>query len=208
MIPVVVSTPIRVLLPTLAPDVLIDARMRKRAQPETQHGWAPLSVGLGPNFVAGDTVDVAVETSWEDLGAIVTQGPTRSLAGEPRAILGHERDRLVYAPVAGIFRTEHHLRAVVQRGDAVATIDGTVLTAPLDGALRGLTHDGVPVASGTKVIEVDPRGPVGATAGIGERPGRIADGVLTAVQRWQVLGTGQHDDHMITVAGVSPDTTG
>jgi xanthine dehydrogenase accessory factor len=43
---------------------LIDARMRKRAVPEKQRGIAPLTIGLGPNFIAGETVDLAIETSW------------------------------------------------------------------------------------------------------------------------------------------------
>jgi xanthine dehydrogenase accessory factor len=42
---------------------VIDARMRKRAVPERQRGMAPLTIGLGPNFIAGETVDVAIETS-------------------------------------------------------------------------------------------------------------------------------------------------
>ncbi len=138
------------LVGRLSPDVLVDARMRKRAQPEVQRGVASLTVGLGPNCIAGETVDVAVETSWENLGALVTSGPTLPLAGEPRAILGHARDRFVYAPVAGLFRTEHALRDVVRRGEIVAHIEGAVLTAPLDGALRGLTHDAVAVAVGTR----------------------------------------------------------
>jgi xanthine dehydrogenase accessory factor len=43
---------------------LIDARMRKRAVPEKQRGIAPLTIGLGPNFISGETVDLAIETSW------------------------------------------------------------------------------------------------------------------------------------------------
>src|ERR1700720_2912121 len=35
--------------------VLVDARMRKRAVPELQRGLAPLTIGLGPNLVAGGT---------------------------------------------------------------------------------------------------------------------------------------------------------
>lgn len=43
--------------------VLVDARLRKRSIPEQQRGLAPLTIGLGPNFVARDTVDLAIETS-------------------------------------------------------------------------------------------------------------------------------------------------
>jgi xanthine dehydrogenase accessory factor len=55
------------------------------------------------------------------------------------------------------------------------------LRAPLEGILRGLVHDGVPVAEGAKVIEVDPRGDLTKVYGIGPRPRRIAEGVLEAI---------------------------
>ncbi len=37
-------------------------------------------------------------------------------------------------------------------GEGVAHIGTVALTAPLAGVLRGLTHDGVPAAVGTKVM--------------------------------------------------------
>lgn len=90
------------LLGVLAPQVLVAARMRKRAQPEVQRGLAPLTIGVAPNFVAGETTDLAVETSWgPDLGAVLARGATRSPAGEPRPIAGHGRDRYVYARAMG-----------------------------------------------------------------------------------------------------------
>jgi xanthine dehydrogenase accessory factor len=60
----------------------------------------------------------------------------------------------------------------------VAQVDAT----PLTGILRGLTHDGVPVAERTKTIEVDPRGQDATVTGLGERPARIAEGVLRVVR--------------------------
>ena len=170
-----------VLLRLVAPDVLVDARMRKRDRPEAQRGLAPLAIGLGPNFVAGETIDIVVETSWEQLGHVVTRGSALPLRGEPRPIAGHARDRYVCAPVAGTLRTACAIGQSVAAGEIVARIDGTTLTAPLSGVLRGLTHDGVQVAAGTKVIEIDPRGDPALVRGIGERPARIADGVLQAI---------------------------
>jgi xanthine dehydrogenase accessory factor len=171
------------VLAALLPDVLVDARMRKRAQPETQRGLAPLTIGLGPNFVAGETVDVAVETQWGDeLGTLVRQGATKPLGGEPRAFEGHARDRFVYAPVAGVMHTQAAIAQRVGKGETVATIGDESLHAPLDGILRGLVHDGVPVAAGAKVLEVDPRGDLTKVYGIGPRPRRIAEGVLAAMQ--------------------------
>lgn len=172
------------LLTALHPDVLIDARMRKHHQPEIQRGLAELSIGLGPNFVAGETTDLAIETSWGDeLGRVITQGTTRSLAGEPREIAGHGRDRYVYAPATGMFFTIFDIGDPVKAGQVIAHIDANSLIAPLDGVLRGLTHDAVPVTAGTKVIEVDPRGFTAVVSGIGERPGRIAAGVLQAIEK-------------------------
>jgi xanthine dehydrogenase accessory factor len=172
------------VLAAVLPDVLVDARMRKRAEPEVQRGLAPLTIGLGPNFVAGETTDLAIETQWgDDLGAIVAQGATKPLGGEPRAFAGHARDRFVYAPVGGVMRTQAQIAQRVAAGEVVATIDDEPLHAPLDGILRGLVHDGVPVAEGAKIVEVDPRGDLTKVFGIGPRPRRIAEGVLEAVTR-------------------------
>ena len=83
-------------------------------------------------------------------------------------------------------------------GETVATIDGEALLARLGGILRGLVHDGVPVAAGAKVVEVDPRGDLTKVYGIGPRPRRIAEGVLEAIQigaaesRRHLAGTQAH----------------
>jgi xanthine dehydrogenase accessory factor len=184
-IPVVIAD-LLALLEVLQPAVLIDARMRKHHQPEVQRGLAPLTIGLGPNFIAGQTTDLAVETSWGDaLGQVYYQGATKPLAGEPRPIAGHGRDRYVYAPVAGVFRTSFEIGDLVNAGEIIAQIGATPLNAPLSGAIRGLTRDSVPVTAKTKIIEIDPRGSAAVVAGIGERPGRIAAGVLAAVQEWR-----------------------
>lgn len=162
--------------------VLIDARMRERAIPERQRDLAPLTIGLGPNFIAGENVDLAIETRWGDrLGAVIEAGPTLPLAGEPRSVGGVGRARFIYAPVAGRFETAARIGGQVMADDIIATIGSVLLPAPLTGMLRGLTHSGVPVAIGTKIIEVDPRGDPSAAFGLGERPRRIAEGVCRAL---------------------------
>jgi hypothetical protein len=47
-----------------------------------------------------------------------------------------------------------HVGEIVEAEDIVAYVDSTALLAPIGGALRGLTRDGVPVTVRTKVIEV------------------------------------------------------
>ena len=179
----VTDAPADLVLGILRPDILVDARMRKRAMPEPQRGLAPLTVGLGPNFVAGEGVDVAVETSWgEALGTVIRRGSPRPLAGDPRPIAGHSRDRYVAAPDDGLFVTTRAIGEAVAPGDEVARIGPHVLVAPLAGILRGLTHEGARVSRGRKVIEVDPRGDPRAAFGIGERPARIASGVQEAIE--------------------------
>lgn len=171
----------RKILEYMRPLVLIDARMNKRAIPERQSGLAPLTIGLGPNFVAGETTDLVVETAWEDLGRIITEGSSRPLAGEPRPINGFGRERYVYAPVDGRFETDCAIGMAVAKGQAVACIGDEVIRSPLDGCLRGLSHAGAAVKAGTKVVEVDPRGDPAKAFGIAERPGRLALAVLAAV---------------------------
>jgi xanthine dehydrogenase accessory factor len=166
---------------------VIDARMRKRAVPEGQRGLAPLTIGLGPNFIAGENVDVAIETSWGDnLGAVIEAGSTLPLAGEPRPIGGIGRARFVYAPAAGRFETNARIGDRVEENAVVATIAGISVYAPISGVLRGLTRSGVEVTLRTKVIEVDMRGDPAAAFGLGERPRRIAEGVLKALARLRV----------------------
>ncbi|MDQ3678880.1 MAG: xanthine dehydrogenase [Actinomycetota bacterium] len=170
------------VLAAVAPAVLVDARMRKRDQPEPQRELAPLTIGMGPNFIAGETTHLAIETQWGDrLGTVLEAGTTHDLEGEPRSFDGHGRDRFVYAPVGGMIATDAAIGQAVQAGEVVASIGGELLAAPLDGILRGLTHDGVPVQAGAKVLEVDPRGDPSAVIGIGERPRRIAEAVLAAI---------------------------
>lgn len=188
-IPLFVGRPLTELLTALRPEVLVDARMRKRAQPERLLGFARLTVGLGPGFVAGEHVDVAVETSWEELGLVRWEGANLLFAGEPREIGGLRRQRYVYAPVSGRWCTECAIGELVIEGQPVAWIereDGErfVVSAPAAGAIRGLTRDGVFVEVGTKVLEIDPRGLAGQWRGLGERPRRVAEGVWTALLAW------------------------
>ena len=170
----------------IRPHVLVDARMRKHQHPEQQLGLAPLTIGLGPNFIAGNTTHLAIETGWgEHLGQVVRSGAPLPLQGEPKTIDGHARNRYVYAPCAGIFQTAFQPGGPVEQGQEIARIDNTMIRAPLTGVLRGITRSGVPVSVKTKVIEVDPRGEDAQFSGIGERPAIIAQGVLLAIQEWK-----------------------
>jgi len=170
------------LLRALRPQILVDARMRKHSEPENQIHLAPLTIGLGPNFSAGENIHLAIETRrGVDLGQVITRGSTRPLQGEPAELDGIGRERYVYAPAAGLFRTNCQIGQTVTQGQVIAHLDQTALSAPLSGVLRGLTHDDIPVSARAKLIEIDPRGPQAQISGIAARPARIAQGVLEAL---------------------------
>src|SRR5687767_5894374 len=115
------------------------------------------------------------------------------VARQPRGRPGRQRQHqhpagsgVVYAPAAGAFHTGARIGDVVRRGEVIGTIGDVPLASPLDGVLRGLTRDGVSVTAGTKIVELDPRGPgVGQVVGLGERPLRIAASVLEVIERWR-----------------------
>lgn len=126
VVPVAV-TPFRDTVAAMSWAVLVDARMRKREVPEEQRGIAPLTIGLGPNFVAGGNVDIAIQTMWGDrLGAVIDVGPNAAVA---RPIGG---GRFVLTPEAGHFVTDA-IRGLGERPKRIA-----------EGVLKALTR--APVA--------------------------------------------------------------
>lgn len=165
------------------PDIVVDARMRKRQVPERQLDLAPLTIGLGPNFVAGETTHLVLETAWGDrLGEVVSVGSAVPLAGGPRLIDGLGMERVAYAPEDGVFTSDYAIGDGVAEGQVIARVGRSAIVARVAGKLRGLTRSGVRVTNGTKVVEIDPRDADAVYSGIGERPARIAEGVLRAVR--------------------------
>lgn len=187
-VPVTVA-PFTTLLAALPWAALVDARVRLGRPAEPQVRLAPLTIGLGPGFVAGGSVTVAIDTGWIRLGDIVTRGATSPAAAEVHKIAGIGGERFIHAPFAGTFRSRYDVGHWVTAGDLIAAIDDVPLAAPLTGVLRGIIRDGVPVAAGTKVIEVDPRGWDAVYTGIGERAFKVAESVLTVFEavEWQPL---------------------
>ncbi len=167
----------------LAPDVVVDARMRKRQEPPVQIGEARLTLGIGPGFACGKHVHGVIESNWgAELGRVLWSGRSQDYTGKHREIGGFGRERYVYAPDAGRFRTRHDVLDPVRQGEIVGWVDATPLQAGIAGILRGLAYDGLPVAAGAKLVEIDPTGDPARCRGIGERPAAIARGVVAALR--------------------------
>lgn len=175
------AMPFEQVLGGIRPWILIDARMRKHERPEASRGLAPVTIGIGPGFDAGHTVDLVIESAWgERLGQVIRSGQAISMLGEPSIIGGVGRERFIYAAESGRFATHHQIGQAVTEGETVASIGSRVIVAPLSGQIRGLAHDAADVEAGSKVLEVIPAG-AAACFGIGTRPGEIAAGVVRAL---------------------------
>ena len=179
------AAPVAVRL--LFADILIDARLAKREAPPDLRALALLTIGCGPGHVAGKgagaTCHLAIETGWgPDLGRVLQDGPTRPLAGAPRAIEGVGRERIVYAPAGGVLHATSGIGAPVTMGEEVGRIGDLPFAAPIAGTIRGLMRPGLTLRPGDKVLEIDPRPPARALfTGPGARPTAIAQGILAAV---------------------------
>lgn len=143
------------------PAVVVDAILAKRNLGTTRD-MAPLTVGLGPGFTAGQDVDVVIETRrGHNLGRIIRQGSAYPNTGIPGNIGGYTAERVIHAPQAGVFRNTRRIGDIVQQGEEIARIetgDGICsIPATITGLLRGLLRDGYPVTKGFKVADIDPR---------------------------------------------------
>jgi len=163
------------------PLALVDARMTKDT-PDLGIDAAPLVIGLGPGFVAGENCHAAIETNrGHFLGRVIWQGPTESDTGIPSPVANHQVDRVLRAPADGIFYGRVEIGSRVKRGQIIAEVFSKPMLAPFDGILRGLIHDGLAVERGMKVGDLDPRDDPRYASMVSEKSLAIGGGVLEAL---------------------------
>lgn len=170
----------------LHPEVVIDAILAKKNL-GTHRAMAPLTIGLGPGFFAGEDVDVVIETQrGHALGRIIRQGPASANTGIPGEIGGFTKERVIHAGSAGKIREVHRIGDIVQEGEVLAVIEteeGNIpVLATITGILRGLIRDGYEVTKGFKIADIDPReSELQNCFTISDKARCIAGGVLEAV---------------------------
>ncbi len=184
VVPVIVD-PVGEMTPALHPDVVVDARMAKRNL-DTRICDAPVVVGLGPGFSAGQDVHAVVETArGHHLGRVLLRGSAEPDSHVPGLVEGFGRERVLWAPCAGTFRGLEHIGEKVERDQLVAEVTGRAIRAGIAGALRGMLHDGLQVHEGQKVGDIDPRGIVEYCFTISDKARAVGGGVLEAILHLQ-----------------------
>lgn len=190
----VLIDPLGASVSRLKPLAVVDAILAKKNL-GTNRNMAPITIALGPGFIAGDDVDAVVETKrGHNLGRVLWSGSAAPNTGIPGVIGGFGRERVIHCPAAGILRNVKKITDNVSRGEIIALVEtenGTVpVKATLDGILRGLIRDGYPVTAGFKIADIDPRAEeLDNCFTISDKARCIAGGVLEALlQRKGELG--------------------
>ena len=179
----VVADPEWKILDRFQPEVVIDATLAKRNLGTHLHE-APLVIGLGPGFIAGQDVHFVIETHrGHQLGRLVTSGSAAPNTGIPGSIGGFAEERVLRAPCDGVFKAECSIGDHIKKGDRVGTVEAEAVPAKIDGVLRGLIRSASRVNRGLKIGDIDPRGHVDYCYTISDKARAISGSVLEAILR-------------------------
>lgn len=160
---------------------LVDGRMTKRP-PDLDMVAAPLVIGLGPGFIAGENCHAVIETNRSHyLGRVIWQGAPQANTGIPGIVGDHQKDRVLRAPAAGTLRTHASIGSLVLKGSILAEVAGIPIVAPFNGCVRGLLPDGMEVTDRMKVGDLDPRNDPQFSQTVSEKSLSIGGGVLEAL---------------------------
>ena len=165
----------------LAPDALVDAILAKRNL-GTRITDAPVVVGVGPGFTAGEDCHAVVETMrGHTLGRVIYSGSALPNTNIPGLIGGFAGERVLRAPCDGIFTAVHRIGDTVEEGETIGFVEGQRMKCTISGVLRGVLDDGVPVKKGMKSGDVDPRCKPEYCTTISDKALAVGGGVVEAV---------------------------
>lgn len=169
----------------LRPLALVDAIMAKRNL-GTGRGMAPLVIALGPGFVAGEDVDLVVETQrGHDLARLIRRGRAAADTGIPGEVGGASADRVIHALAFGRLVALEAIGSSVTRNELIAYIESNTtrfnVYSKIDGILRGLIRSGAEVRAGLKIADVDPRGQAENCWTVSDKARALGGSVLEAL---------------------------
>lgn len=141
----------------LHPLAVIDLILAKKNL-GTRREMAPLVIGAGPGFTAGEDVDIVIETMrGYTPGKAIYEGSALADTGIPGIVGGYAKERVIHAPAEGILRQKYVIGDVVEKGTEIAFVGQIPVYATLTGILRGMIRDGMFVKKGMKIADIDPR---------------------------------------------------
>ena len=182
----------------LRPDVVVDAIIAKKNLGTTIN-MAPLVIGVGPGFTAGQDVHLVIESMrGHNLARIITDGMAQPNTGVPGNIAGFTSERVIHAPAAGYIHDVRKIGDIVQKGDEIARIypdkesyvnalsEYVPVNATITGIIRGLIREGYYFREGFKIADIDPReSELTNCFTISDKARSIAGSVLEAVSAFE-----------------------
>lgn len=182
----------------LKPDVVVDAIIAKKNL-GTTIDMAPLVIGVGPGFTAGQDVHLVIESMrGHNLACIITDGMAQPNTGVPGNIAGFTSERVIHAPAAGYIHDVRKIGDIVQKGDEIARIypdkesydnalsEYVPVNATITGIIRGLIREGYYFRKGFKIADIDPReSEITNCFTISDKARSIAGSVLEAVSAFE-----------------------
>lgn len=182
----------------LKPDVVVDAIIAKKNLGTTIN-MAPLVIGVGPGFTAGNDVHLVIESMrGHNLARIITDGMAQPNTGVPGNIAGFTSERVIHAPAAGYIHDVRKIGDIVQKGDEIARIypdkksydnalsEYVPVNATITGIIRGLIREGYYFKKGFKIADIDPReSELTNCFTISDKARSIAGSVLEAVSAFE-----------------------
>lgn len=167
------------------PDVLVDAIIAKKNM-GTYITDAPLVIGVGPGFKAGEDCHKVVETKrGHYLGRVIEAGGAIPNTGVPGNIGGYTVERIIRAGGNGIFEPISNIGDYVTEGQIVAKAGDKLVKARISGIVRGMLQKGVYVTEGMKAGDIDARCERDHCFTISDKARAIGGGVLEAVCAWE-----------------------
>lgn len=162
-------------------DAVVDSILAKKNL-STDPTQAPVVIGVGPGFSVPQDCHCVIETQrGHDLGRCIYQGCAAKNTGIPGEIGGYTVERLLRAPCDGIFHPILAIGDAVKSGQIVAMVDDQPVTAQIGGIVRGLLQDNVPVKTGMKSGDIDPRGCYEHCFTVSDKARAVGGGVLEAI---------------------------